>query len=196
MREWVLAALSQYGSPALFGVMTVASIGAPLPVSLLLIVTGSLISLGAMNLWWAIGLAIAGSVLGDQIGYAIGRWGGAALISRLGAVWGGSERLANAEAQMRRWGGLGVFFSRWLASPLGPWFNFASGIAEYPWVRFVLWDVLGEVIDTAICIGLGRVFSDRVQELDAALGDFTWAAVALLAAVWLGWKLWKALRSP
>jgi membrane protein DedA with SNARE-associated domain len=195
MREWVLAALSQYGSPALFAVMMVASIGVPLPVTLLLIVTGSLISLGVMNLWWAIGVAIAGSVLGDQIGYAIGRWGGTALVSRFGAARGASGRLAKAEAQMRRWGGLGVFFSRWLVSPLGPWFNFASGIAEYPWARFVFWDVAGEVVDTAICLGLGYVFSDRVQALDAALGDFTWAAVALLAAVWLGWKLWKALRS-
>ena len=70
MREQILAALSQYGSPALFVVVTIAAIGVPLPITLLLIVTGSLISQGVMNFWWAIGLATAGSVIGDQIGRA------------------------------------------------------------------------------------------------------------------------------
>ena len=40
MREQILAALSQYGSPALFAVVTIAAVGVPLPITLLLIVTG------------------------------------------------------------------------------------------------------------------------------------------------------------
>ena len=60
MREQILAALSQYGSPALFAVVTIAAVGVPLPITLLLIVTGSLISQGVMNFWVAIGLAGAG----------------------------------------------------------------------------------------------------------------------------------------
>jgi membrane-associated protein len=88
MREQILAALAQYGSPALFAVVTIASIGVPLPVSLLLIVTGSLVAQGVMPMWWAIALATAGSVIGDQIGYAIGRWGGTPLWSPdLAACW-------------------------------------------------------------------------------------------------------------
>src|SRR5438552_8989044 len=74
MRELLLGALSQYGSPALFGVVMVAAIGLPLPVTLLLIVTGSLVSQGLMSFWPSILLAGAGSVIGDQIGYAVGRW--------------------------------------------------------------------------------------------------------------------------
>jgi membrane-associated protein len=195
MGDQVLAALSQYGSPALFAAVMVAAIGVPLPVTLLLVVTGSLISQGAMNFWWSIGVASAGSIVGDQIGYAIGRWGGTRLISKCIALLGGRERLAQAEAKARRWGGWGVFFSRWLVSPLGPWINFASGIAEYSWVRFVIWDVLGEVLGVVIFIALGRTFSDRILALDAVLGDFTWAFVALLAALVLGWKIWTATRN-
>jgi len=195
MREQILAALAQYGSPVLFAVVTIASIGVPLPVTLLLIVTGSLVAQGVMPMWWAIALASAGSVIGDQIGYAIGRWGGAALISRFGGMLGGPERMAKAEAHARRWGGPGVFFSRWLVTPLGSLINFTSGIAEYPWIRFLLWDVLGEALGAALYIGLGRVFSDRALELDAALGEFTWMIVALLAAVVLGRTLWPYLRT-
>ena len=195
MGDQVLAALSQYGSPALFAAVLVAAIGVPLPVTLLLVVTGSLISQGVMNLWWSIGVASAGSIVGDQIGYAIGRWGGARLLSKCIALLGGRERLAQAEAKARRWGGWGIFFSRWLVSPLGPWINFASGIAEYSWVRFAVWDVLGEVLGVVIFIMLGRIFSDRILALDAVLGDFTWAFVALLVAMALGWKIWTVMRN-
>jgi membrane protein DedA with SNARE-associated domain len=197
MREQILAALAQYGFPVLFGVVTIASIGVPLPVTLLLIVTGSLVAQGVMPLWGAIALATAGSVLGDQIGYAVGRWGGAALISRFTGMLGGPTRIAKAEAHARRWGGPGVFLSRWLVTPLGSLINFTSGLAEYPWMRFLLWDVLGEALGAALYIVLGRIFSDRVLELDAALGDFAWMILALLAAIVLGWIMWRYLaRRP
>jgi membrane-associated protein len=197
MREQILAALAQYGFPVLFGVVTIASIGVPLPVTLLLIVTGSLVAQGVIPLWGAIALATAGSVLGDQIGYAVGRWGGAALISRFTGMLGGPTRIAKAEAHARRWGGPGVFLSRWLVTPLGSLINFTSGLAEYPWMRFVLWDVLGEALGAALYIVLGRIFSDRVLELDAALGDFAWMILALLAAMVLGWIMWRYLaRRP
>jgi membrane protein DedA with SNARE-associated domain len=195
MRDQILAALSQYGSPALFAVTAIASIGVPLPVTLLLIVAGSLVAQGVMPMWEAIVLAAAGSTIGDQIGYAIGRWGGAALVSRFGGMLGGPQRMAKAEAQARRWGGLGVFLSRWLVTPLGSLINFTSGTAEYPWMRFLLWDVLGEALGAVLYIVLGRIFSDRVLELDAALGDFTWMILALLAAVVLGWTLWRYVRA-
>ncbi len=194
MREQVLAALAQYGSPALFAVVTVASIGIPLPVTLLLIVTGSLVAQGVMPLWVALMLATAGSVIGDQIGYAIGRWGGTALVSRFAGFLGGPDRLAKAEAHARRWGGPGIFLSRWLVTPLGSLINFTSGIAEYPWLHFLLWDILGEALGAAVYILLGRIFSDRVLELDAALGDFSWMVLALLATAILGWFLWSYLR--
>src|ERR1041385_2404434 len=88
MLEQVLSALTQYGSPALFVIVMIAAAGVPLPVTFLLIVTGSLASQGVINLLWAIGMASAGSVIGDQIGYAIGRWGGSALIERFGRALG------------------------------------------------------------------------------------------------------------
>jgi len=189
MREQILAALSQYGSPALFAVVTIAAVGVPLPITLLLIVTGSLISQGVMNFWWAIGLAGAGSVIGDQIGYGIGRWGGNELVDRFTRLLGGPERLEKAQSTARRWGGPGIFFSRWLVTPLGPWVNLASGLAGYPWMRFFVWDALGEFLGTLIYVGLGKAFSDRVLALDAMLSDLTWAIVALLAVVLLGWKV-------
>ncbi|MGD1070745.1 MAG: DedA family protein [Bryobacteraceae bacterium] len=199
MREQVLAALAWYGSPALFVVVLVAAIGVPLPVTLLLIVTGSLVAQGAMNLWWAIALAAVGQVAGDQIGYGIGRWGGKKLIARFGGMIGHADRIRRLGEEENHWGGAGVFFSRWLVTALGPWINLASGAGGYSWLRFTLWDFLGESLGAALYISLGLVFSDRVQELGAILGDLSWAIMAVLAAAVLGWKLFykrsRAIRA-
>ena len=194
MNDQLLAAVSQFGAPALFGIVTIAAIGVPLPITLLLIVAGSMISQGAMNLWWAIGAAGAGSILGDQAGYAIGRWGGPAVITRLSGLFGKRASLETMEAKAKAWGGPGIFITRWLLTPLGPWINLVSGTAGYPWHRFLLWDVLGELTAAVLYISLGRFFSDRVTALGAVLGDLTWAIAALLAAIVLGYQLWAHLR--
>ncbi|MGA2135340.1 MAG: DedA family protein [Bryobacteraceae bacterium] len=191
MSEQILAALAQFGSPVLFIAVLIAAVGVPLPVNLLLIVTGSLVAQGVMPLWLALTLSSAGSVIGDQIGYAIGRWGGAALVARFGSWFGGPDHLAKAEARARRWGGPGVFFTRWLVTPLGGVINLASGISEYPWRRFLCWDVPGQILCAVLYIELGRIFSDRVLALNDLLSSFTWGLLALVAAVWLGWKLWR-----
>ena len=194
MSDQLLAAVSQYGAPALFGIVAIAAIGIPLPITLLLIVAGSMISQGAMNLWWAIGVAGAGSILGDQVGYAIGRWGGPAIVTKLSSLFGRRASLEAMEVKAKAWGGPGIFFTRWLLSPLGPWINLASGTAGYPWHRFLLWDSLGEITGAAVYISLGRYFSDRVMTLYGILGDFSWAIAGLLAAIILGYQLLTYLR--
>jgi membrane protein DedA with SNARE-associated domain len=194
MNDQLLAAVSLYGAPALFGIVVIAAIGVPLPITLLLIIAGSLISQGAMNLWWAIAAAGVGSILGDQIGYAIGRWAGPAVVARLSRVFGKRANLEAMEAKVKAWGGPGIFVTRWLISPLGPWINLASGTAAYPWHRFLFWDILGELTGAAVFISLGLFFSDRVMSLYAMLGDLTWAIAALLTAIVLGYLLLTYLR--
>jgi membrane protein DedA with SNARE-associated domain len=196
MSEQLLAAVSQYGAPALFGIVALAAVGLPLPVTLLLVLAGSMIAQGAMNLWWTIGAAGLGSVLGDQAGYAIGRWGGTAAVERLTALLGKGGKVKAMEAKASAWGGLGIYLTRWLLGPLGPWINLASGTAGYPWPRFLFWDVLGEFTSAVLYISLGRYFSDRVMALDGVLGDLTWAVAALLTAIVTGFQLLKFLRRP
>jgi membrane protein DedA with SNARE-associated domain len=160
-----------------------------LPVTLLLIVTGSLAAQGVMNVWLAIAIAAVGSIAGDQIGFAVGRWGGKPLVTRLSRMIGSAERIRELDAKAKSWGGAGVFFSRWLVSPLGPWINLASGATDYSWLRFTVWDFLGESFGAALYIWLGLVFSDRVQAVAGILGDLTWAVVGILVAAFIGWKL-------
>lgn len=189
MNEQILAAFARYGSPALFAIVAIAAVGLPLPVTLLLIVTGSMAAQGAMSPWSAIAIAAAGSIAGDQIGFMIGRRGGPFVVGRLKRLLGNSDRLRELDRKAKAWGSAGVFFSRWLVTPLGPWINLASGVSGYSWLRFTIWDVAGETFGAALYVWVGIVFNDRVQEVGAVLGDLSWAILGILAAAILGWKL-------
>jgi membrane protein DedA with SNARE-associated domain len=187
--DQVLSALLLYGLPVLFGVILICSVGIPFPVSLVLVAAGSFVQQGDMKLWQVITVASVAAVAGDQVGYGLARWGGRRLIGRVGTSLGIDAKIKQAEALTKRWSGAGIFLSRWLVTALGPWVNVTSGIAGYPWRRFLLWDVLGQVLWVVLYVTLGYVFSDRVQAIAEILGNLAWVVVGLIVAVILGWKL-------
>jgi membrane protein DedA with SNARE-associated domain len=192
--EQLLGALAMYGVPLLCGVTLIASVGPPLPITLLLIAAGSFADHGEMNLWAVIIGATLASVAGDNLGFAIGRWGGRRLAARISRWFGGEEKLANAEARAKKWGGGGIFLTRWLITPLGPFVNLVSGFAGYPWHRFLIWDVLGELLWVVLYVMMGDLFSHQVEALGSVTSSATWAAVALLVSCFIAWKLYR-LRS-
>lgn len=193
--DQLLAAFTIYGLPVLFSVTFMNSIGIPVPGAVILIAAGSFAQLGGLNLGWAVALGSIGAILGDQVGYGVGRWGGSHLTDRLSAWLGGKSRLDQAGALAKKWGGPGIFFSRWLFTALNTWVNLACGIASYSYRHFLFWDVTGEVIWVALYIFLGKIFSDRVQALIEMLGSIFWVQFGLIAAVIFGWMLIKSVHN-
>lgn len=186
MTAQLLELLTTYGLPALFAAMVLAAAGMPFPSSLTLIAMGSFVAQGELDFWPVVLSGAAGAIVGDQIGYAFGRYGGRPLLAAVTQRIGGADKVAQAEAYSRKWAGWGIFFSRWLIGPLGPWINVTSGLTEYHWGQFVALDVVGELLWLVIYVSLGRAFSDQVQTLASLLGNLTWVIVGLLAAGALG----------
>ncbi|MGI8469448.1 MAG: DedA family protein [Pyrinomonadaceae bacterium] len=196
MIDRLLGMLALYGVAALFVMLVVTSAGFPFPDTLLLLAVGSFVEQGELNFWQVLILGSAGAIVGDQIGYCAGRFGGRSLANRITNRIGGSDKIRRAEEFSKRWGGAGIFFSRWLVGPLGPWINLSSGITAYPWMRFVFWDVLGEALWVVLYVTLGKIFSDRVQQVAEFLGNLTWVIVGVIVALILGWKLFQYFRNP
>lgn len=195
LTDQLLAALLVYGLPVLFGVIVVVSTGVPfIPISLMLVAAGSFAAQGSMKLWQVMVVASIGAVTGDHIGYGLSRWGGRGLILKLSRKLGGETKIKRAEALAKRWGGMGIFLSRWLVTALGPWLNVTSGIARYPWRHFFFWDVLGEVLWVVLYVMLGYFFSDRVQYIAETLGNLGWAIIFFIVAAILGWKVLRYFR--
>lgn len=196
LSDYLLGTLGVYGVPALFMILLVGSIGLPTPASLLLLVAGSFVAQGELSLWQVLLLGSVGAILGDNIGYALGRWGGPRVARRVSRWTGGEAGLKRAEAWLRRWGGAGIFLTRWLLTPLGPLVNLTSGMTGYPWPRFLFYDVLGEALWVGLYVLLGKFFSDSVQVVSEFFGDFTWMLVGLIVVVGLGRQVVKMFRAP
>jgi membrane protein DedA with SNARE-associated domain len=194
LTDQLLAAISMYGLPAFFGVIVIAAVGVPLPVTLALVAAGSFVELGEMRLWQVIAVGSAAAILGDQLGFAIGRWGGSRIEERIRKRKGGAARIARAHAFAEKWGALGIFISRWLVTPLGPWLNLTSGMTDYPWARFFLWDALGEILWVVLYVLLGRMFSGSVQALVDVLGNLAWVLVGIIVAAVLVWWIKRSLQ--
>jgi len=150
---------------------------------------GSFVAQGVLAFWPVIFAGASGAIFGDQIGYAFGRYGGLPLLAAVTKRIGEADKVEQAEAYSHKWARWGIFFSRWLIGPLGPWTNVTSGLTKYPWVRLIVLDLAGEVLWLLIYVSLGRAFSDQVQTIASLLGNLTWVIVGLLVAGLLGWKL-------
>src|SRR5215210_6549139 len=112
----VLSLIEHYGYLViLFGVM-LESTGVPLPGETILLASGLLVQRGYLDLGDAIVFGILGAVLGDQIGYWVGREGGRPFVLRWGPyILITPERLARAEGFFARHGGKAVFLARFIA---------------------------------------------------------------------------------
>ena len=136
-----------YGVPVLFCVLLVGALGVPfLPTSLMVVAAGSFIRQGEMAAGQVLPVALLGVVLGDQLGFHLARRGGRALLARVTTRFGGTEKVRRAEALTLRWGGAGIFLSRWLLASVGPWINVSCGLSDFPWHQFLFWDLLGQTV--------------------------------------------------
>ena len=164
----LLAALLAYGYPILALTMLLGAIGLPVPTGLSAAVAGSLAAQGSMSSAWAGTIAVTASVVGDAIGYGLGRVLSRPFLERHGR-WVGytAARRGRVESLFHRWGGLAVLLSRTLASHLSAVLNLLAGAACYRLSAFLLLTVIGRVLWTSAYLGLGYGVG---ANLDAAAG--------------------------
>ncbi len=182
--------VANYGSAALFAVTFLSCLAVPVPASLMMLTGGAFAASGDLVLANACLAAYAGAVAGDQTGYLIGR-------SCVGPLerWAAAGRnraflLARARASIDEWGGIGVFLSRWLVSPLGPYVNFAGGAGRMHWVRFSAWGAAGEAMWVGVYVGLGYMFAESLPAVAEFAADFNGVIAGGVVAV----ALWTWLR--
>ena len=189
MTAWLLALVPQYGLWLLAATTFLSCLALPFPASILMLTAGGFAAAGDLVLWQAFLAAALGGIVGDQLGYWAGRGFGAAFLARLRKDAARDKLLARADALMDRRGGLAVFFSRWLVSPLGPWVNLVAGSTGYGWPRFTLAAVAGEVVWAGLYVGTGYGFAGNVEAasemLGSALGMVAGAGAVLVLGTWL-----------
>lgn len=195
MTEAFLALVPLYGLPFLAIVTTLSCLGLPAPVSVVMMLMGSLAVAGDFSPVTVIITALAAAIGGDQLGFFIGRAGGGPIMARIARKPSGRQALDKARHEIDRHGGTGVFFTRWLLAPLGPYVNLITGATGFSWARFTLFGALGEIVWVGLYVGLGMVFSDNVITIAELASDLSGFAVGAAVTLYLGWRLVKVLRN-
>ncbi|MGD1055951.1 MAG: DedA family protein [Solirubrobacteraceae bacterium] len=141
------------GYPLLFVLVMSEAGGVPIPGETALITAAVLASKGKLNIELVILIAIAGAIVGDNIGYMIGRKGGRWLLERPGAFQRQrAEVLRVGEPFFAAHGPKAVFFGRFLLG-LRVWASWLAGATRMRWREFALWNALGG-ISWATVVGL------------------------------------------
>ena len=113
--DHILVLIEQYGYLIVFLGVMLESAGVPVPGETVLIACGILAHQGYLGLEDALVFGVLGTVIGDQIGFWVGREGGRPFVLRWGSyVWVTPERLVRAEQFYKRYGGKAVFMSRFV----------------------------------------------------------------------------------
>jgi membrane protein DedA with SNARE-associated domain len=180
--------VDHYGLAFLFLIVLLESAGVWVPGETALVAAGVLASRGHFWIAEVIALAALGAILGDNVGYWIGRIYGRKLFLRFRRL---EAVLPRAERFFRRHGGKAVFFARFIAGlrVTGAWM---AGISHMPWWRFLFWNALGG-ITWATGVGLvayylGRAAGDLISEYGLIGGG---AAVGLAVVIFLGVHFWR-----
>lgn len=165
-----LSGLPAYGLVGLLAAGEAAAfVGLFLPGEAALLLGGVLASQGRVSLPVMLAVAVVAAIVGDSIGYEIGRRGGPALKrSRLGRAVG-KERWAKGEAFLERRGGPAVFFGRWVGvfRALVP---SLAGMGRMPYPRFLLWNALGGLLWASTVVLVGYAAGAQYKRVEQLFG--------------------------
>ena len=176
--------VSHHGLPLLFAAVAIESFGIPVPGETALIAFGVLASQGHYSIAVVIAVAAAAAIVGDNLGFwAIGRFGGRALIARYAWVERRTRHvLPRAEALIERYGGRAVFFGRFVAV-LRETIAWVAGLAGMSWPRFLFWNALGGIV-WASGVGLIAYFGGReLADAVSRYGLYAGIAIAVVGLV-------------
>ena len=169
------------GYPLLFALVMGESSGVPIPGETALITAAVLASRGKLHIELVIPLAAAAAIVGDNIGYLIGRKGGRWLLERPGRFQRQRhEVLAVGEPFFERHGPKAVFLGRFLLG-LRVWASWLAGATRMHWRSFLFWNAAGGIC-WATAVGLIAYFLG--QSATNALETFgLYGLIAALVAI-------------
>ncbi|MBT2131964.1 DedA family protein [Aliiroseovarius lamellibrachiae] len=186
MNEYTLSLIPDYGIWVVFFATFLSCFALPIPSSLIMLAAGAFAASGELSLTGAAFAALIGAVLGDQIGFVIGKAAKAPATRFSQTTPKRAALFAKAADFLDKKGHWGIFLSRWLFSPLGPYINLLAGSLGVPWLWFLLWDILGELAWVTLYTGLGYAFSGYVQTIadmsSSVIGLLTALAIAIILA--------------
>ena len=187
----------QYGYWSVFIGIALENMGIPLPGETISLIGGFLAGSGELNYWFVLITVITGAVLGDNVGYWIGKVGGWPFLLRIGKFFNiPTEKLEEAKSYFRDNAAKAVFFGRFVtllrifAGPM-------AGIVQMPYQNFLLCNFGGATLWASIIVTasffLGRLIP--LEQMAHWIADAGTIALALIVLWFLVPKLLQRIQA-
>ena len=183
--------VADYGYWAVALALLCENAGIPVPGETTLLLASFLAySEHQLHLGWIIVIGTCAATLGDNIGYAIGHYGGRPLLDRYQRVFRISPAtLKRGEEMFARYGAAAVFLARFVfglrvfAGPL-------AGVLRMRWRGFALFNFLGAALWVICIASAGYLFGQHWRTLARAMQRFNIAVLIVAVAVilFLWWR--------
>jgi membrane protein DedA with SNARE-associated domain len=183
-----------YGYWAVAVALLLENAGVPVPGETVLLLASFLAySQHELSLSWIIVVATIAATLGDNLGFALGAYGGRPLLARYQAAFRIRDKtLARGENLFARFGAVTVFFARFvfgmriIAGPM-------AGVLRMPWRKFLIFNFLGAMVWVTVISVVGYLFGQNWSLLEQFLKRFD-VAVAIVAVLVVAFWWWRRRR--
>lgn len=190
--------LNQYGYLAVAGLVLIEDFGVPVPGETVLILGAVYAGSGRLNIVLVALLGFLGAVLGDNIGFAVGHFGGRRLVERYGRyVFLTPERLDRATRFFERHGGKIIVVARFIEG-LRQANGIIAGTTGMHWARFLLFNAIGAALWVAVWTSIGYFSGSHINTIynDATRYDAYLAiAVGALLLAYIARRVVRARRA-
>jgi membrane protein DedA with SNARE-associated domain len=190
--------LNHYGYLAVVGLVLLEDFGVPVPGETTLILAAVYAGAGRLNVVLVGLLAFLGAVVGDNIGFAIGHFGGRRLVERFGRyVLLTPHRLDRATDFFQRHGGKVVVVARFIEG-LRQANGIIAGITRMHWARFIAFNALGAALWVAVWTSVGYLSGSHINSIyhtATRYSTYTASAAGGLIVAYIAHRLIRRVRA-
>lgn len=173
-------ALNHFGYLAVLGLVFIEDFGVPVPGETVLILAAVYAGAGRLNVVLVGLLGFCGALLGDNVGFAIGHFGGRPLIERYGRyAFLTPERIARATGFFQRHGGWIIIVARFIEG-LRQANGIIAGLSGIRWAKFLVFNAIGAALWVGAWVSVGYLSGSHIGTIyHDATRHSTYLAVSL-----------------
>jgi membrane protein DedA with SNARE-associated domain len=190
-------ALNSYGYLAVAGLVLIEDFGVPVPGETVLILGAVYAGTGRLNVVLVGLLAFLGAIVGDNIGFAIGHFGGRRLVERFGRyIFLTPERVRKATGFFERHGGKVIVLARFIEG-LRQANGIIAGITGMHWARFLAFNAIGAALWVAVWTSVGYFSGNHINTIyNEAIRFDTYLAIAVgvLVLAYIARRIYRSRR--
>ena len=175
--------LEHYGYLAVGGTILLEDFGVPLPGEAMLIAAAVYAGSGHLNIAIVLIVAVLGAVIGDNIGFMVGHFGGRPLIERFGRyIFLTPERIDRAQGFFDHHGGKVVTIARFIEG-LRQLNGLLAGTAGMHWLKFLAYNALGAVMWVCTWGLIGYFAGQNITVIYGAFENYKWYVIGIAVVI-------------